>query len=70
MTAEKGGVARTKGEGEKEKECTTECSNQEEVRYPLKIEKEEEEEEAVFVCDVTNEDPPNAQGGWGGCLYS
>ena len=28
ITAEKGGVARAKGEGEKEKECTTECKSQ------------------------------------------
>jgi len=27
ITAEKGGVARAKGEGEKEKECTTECKS-------------------------------------------
>ena len=27
ITAEKGGVARAKGEGEKKKECTTECKS-------------------------------------------
>ena len=27
ITAEKGGVAKAKGEGEKEKECTTECKS-------------------------------------------
>jgi hypothetical protein len=28
LTAEKGGVARAKGVGEKKKECTTECKSQ------------------------------------------
>ena len=27
VTAEKGGVAKAEGEGEKEKECTTECKS-------------------------------------------
>ena len=35
ITAEKGGVARAKGEGEKEKECTTECKSRDSRCYEI-----------------------------------